>query len=333
MPRLRCAARSMCATGRPTSWAPPAPAPASAASPSSAPAASPTTCASGCCAATCRATSAATATGPAPAAAASRAPPSSASAWRWVGAQAGAGAGWGRGVLVRGVLCARCQVSGVRCCKASAQSPGCCACDATASTCQHLPAPAGGAFRSSSTGLTPPPAPAAAALPAWRCMQVFCCFGQSVASTRWGIQDEMHLQNTKCDNCIIGTMIAAQYLACLCWVSPPLHACVQLSCCGAAQLLRFRHRLWLSASAARDAACACACWHTIQAAPAASADSRNSPPPLTATSSLLPPPPCPPPALPADRGLHLGQRVAAGPGAADRHDCRPPVVLVSAPPA
>ena len=23
----------------------------------------------------------------------------------------------------------------------------------------------------------------------------------------------------QCDNCIIGTMIAAQYLACICWVS------------------------------------------------------------------------------------------------------------------
>ena len=32
------------------------------------------------------------------------------------------------------------------------------------------------------------------------CMEVFCCFPQSVASTRWVIQDEQHLQNTKCDN-------------------------------------------------------------------------------------------------------------------------------------
>lgn len=39
---------------------------------------------------------------------------------------------------------------------------------------------------------TPPPAPPE---------QVTCCFAQSVASTRWGIQDEMHLQNTQCDNC------------------------------------------------------------------------------------------------------------------------------------
>jgi len=32
------------------------------------------------------------------------------------------------------------------------------------------------------------------------CMEVACCFPQSVASTRWIIQDEQHLQNTKCDN-------------------------------------------------------------------------------------------------------------------------------------
>ena len=47
-------------------------------------------------------------------------------------------------------------------------------------------------------------------------LQVFFCFAQSVASTRWAIQDEMHLQNTQCDNCLIGTMIALQYLACIC---------------------------------------------------------------------------------------------------------------------
>jgi hypothetical protein len=27
--------------------------------------------------------------------------------------------------------------------------------------------------------------------------QVLCCFAQSVASTRWMIQDEMHIQNTQ----------------------------------------------------------------------------------------------------------------------------------------
>jgi len=48
------------------------------------------------------------------------------------------------------------------------------------------------------------------------CMEVVCCFPQSVASTRWMLQDEMHLQNTKCDNCIITTTIFLQYLSCIC---------------------------------------------------------------------------------------------------------------------
>lgn len=51
------------------------------------------------------------------------------------------------------------------------------------------------------------------------CLEVACCFAQSVASTRWMIQDELRIQNTQCDNCIIGTMIAAQYLACLCSIA------------------------------------------------------------------------------------------------------------------
>jgi hypothetical protein len=33
------------------------------------------------------------------------------------------------------------------------------------------------------------------------CLETVFCFPQSVASTRWMIQDEMQLQNTKCDNC------------------------------------------------------------------------------------------------------------------------------------
>ncbi|KAK9835363.1 hypothetical protein WJX81_004892 [Elliptochloris bilobata] len=48
------------------------------------------------------------------------------------------------------------------------------------------------------------------------CAEVWCCFTQSVASTRWMIQDEMRIQNTQCDNCLIGCMVATQYLACLC---------------------------------------------------------------------------------------------------------------------
>jgi hypothetical protein len=33
--------------------------------------------------------------------------------------------------------------------------------------------------------------------------QVFCCFGNSVASTRFLLQDEFNIQTTQCDNCII----------------------------------------------------------------------------------------------------------------------------------
>lgn len=47
------------------------------------------------------------------------------------------------------------------------------------------------------------------------CMEACFCFAQSVASTRFMIQDELRLETTKCDNCIIGTMIALQYLACI----------------------------------------------------------------------------------------------------------------------
>ncbi|KAG9145138.1 hypothetical protein Leryth_008929, partial [Lithospermum erythrorhizon] len=34
--------------------------------------------------------------------------------------------------------------------------------------------------------------------------QVFLCFGNSVASTRFLLQDEFNIQTTQCDNCIIG---------------------------------------------------------------------------------------------------------------------------------
>mmetsp|Transcript_19814 Transcript_19814/g.59851 ORF Transcript_19814/g.59851 Transcript_19814/m.59851 type:complete len:297 (-) Transcript_19814:591-1481(-) len=48
------------------------------------------------------------------------------------------------------------------------------------------------------------------------CMEVFFCFTQSVASTRWMLQDEMHIANTKCDNCLIGTAFFCAYLSCIC---------------------------------------------------------------------------------------------------------------------
>ncbi|KAJ3680290.1 hypothetical protein LUZ60_016568 [Juncus effusus] len=46
--------------------------------------------------------------------------------------------------------------------------------------------------------------------------EVFCCFGNSVASTRFLLQDEFNIQTTKCDNCIIGFMFCLQQLACIC---------------------------------------------------------------------------------------------------------------------
>jgi hypothetical protein len=48
------------------------------------------------------------------------------------------------------------------------------------------------------------------------CMEVVICFTQSVASTRWMLQDEMHIANTQCDNCLIGTAFFCAYLSCIC---------------------------------------------------------------------------------------------------------------------
>ena len=47
------------------------------------------------------------------------------------------------------------------------------------------------------------------------CTEVFLCFGNSVASTRFMLQDEFNIQTTKCDNCIIGFMFCLQQLACI----------------------------------------------------------------------------------------------------------------------
>uniref|UniRef100_A0A6N2JXL8 PLAC8 family protein n=1 Tax=Salix viminalis TaxID=40686 RepID=A0A6N2JXL8_SALVM len=45
--------------------------------------------------------------------------------------------------------------------------------------------------------------------------EVFLCFGNSVASTRFMLQDEFNIQTTKCDNCIIGFMFCLQQIACI----------------------------------------------------------------------------------------------------------------------
>ncbi|XP_006649301.1 uncharacterized protein LOC102721525 [Oryza brachyantha] len=45
--------------------------------------------------------------------------------------------------------------------------------------------------------------------------EVFLCFGNSVASTRFLLQDEFNIQTTQCDNCIIGFMFCLQQIACI----------------------------------------------------------------------------------------------------------------------
>lgn len=61
------------------------------------------------------------------------------------------------------------------------------------------------------------------------CLEVFVCFTQSVASTRWAIQDQQRISNTPCDNCLIGTMIFCQYLACLCDIAACLSGSQELA--------------------------------------------------------------------------------------------------------
>lgn len=47
------------------------------------------------------------------------------------------------------------------------------------------------------------------------CTEVWCCFPNSVQSTRFLLQDEFNIQTTKCDNCIIGFMFCLQQVACI----------------------------------------------------------------------------------------------------------------------
>ncbi|GAV76107.1 PLAC8 domain-containing protein [Cephalotus follicularis] len=47
------------------------------------------------------------------------------------------------------------------------------------------------------------------------CTEVFLCFGNSVASTRFLLQDEFNIQTTQCDNCIIGFMFCLNQIACI----------------------------------------------------------------------------------------------------------------------
>lgn len=52
--------------------------------------------------------------------------------------------------------------------------------------------------------------------------QVFLCFGNSVASTRFMLQDEFNIQTTQCDNCIIVLSLSLSH-------SPFLSTYTQLS--------------------------------------------------------------------------------------------------------
>ncbi|XWS76993.1 hypothetical protein CRYUN_Cryun01aG0225800 [Craigia yunnanensis] len=47
------------------------------------------------------------------------------------------------------------------------------------------------------------------------CTEVVCCFSNSVSSTRFLLQDEINIQTTKCDNCIIGFMLCLGQFACI----------------------------------------------------------------------------------------------------------------------
>lgn len=46
--------------------------------------------------------------------------------------------------------------------------------------------------------------------------EVLVCFAPSVATTRFLIQDQFHIQTSQCDNCIIGFMFCLQQAACIC---------------------------------------------------------------------------------------------------------------------
>mmetsp|Transcript_2487 Transcript_2487/g.5152 ORF Transcript_2487/g.5152 Transcript_2487/m.5152 type:complete len:324 (-) Transcript_2487:393-1364(-) len=50
------------------------------------------------------------------------------------------------------------------------------------------------------------------------CMESTICFPTSVIATRFMIQDELLIQNTKCDNCLMAFTFCMQQLACICTI-------------------------------------------------------------------------------------------------------------------
>lgn len=50
------------------------------------------------------------------------------------------------------------------------------------------------------------------------CMESTICFPTSVIATRFMIQDELLIQNSKCDNCLMAFTFCMQQLACICTI-------------------------------------------------------------------------------------------------------------------
>ncbi|KAK3434321.1 hypothetical protein EUGRSUZ_D01828 [Eucalyptus grandis] len=69
------------------------------------------------------------------------------------------------------------------------------------------------------------------------CTEVLLCFTNSVASTRFLLQDEFNIQTTQCDNCIIGFMLCLQQLACIFSIVAMIVGSEEIS--EASQLLNF----------------------------------------------------------------------------------------------
>mmetsp|Transcript_34533 Transcript_34533/g.65973 ORF Transcript_34533/g.65973 Transcript_34533/m.65973 type:complete len:198 (-) Transcript_34533:12-605(-) len=47
-------------------------------------------------------------------------------------------------------------------------------------------------------------------------LETVCCFSQSVLSTRFLLQDDLRIQNSKCDNCLMAFAFCLQQLSCIC---------------------------------------------------------------------------------------------------------------------
>ena len=46
-------------------------------------------------------------------------------------------------------------------------------------------------------------------------LETTLCFANSVVSTRYLLQDSMIIQNTECDNCLVGFLVCMEQLACI----------------------------------------------------------------------------------------------------------------------